>query len=456
MNADLPPAGSPPGDSGPGWPAPPAKGKYETLLVVLFCILQLTLYLKDNVYTSFDSGWTVPLAYSILEEGNTDLDEYREMVPPGDYRVITVDGHLRSYYPVAPALAALPPIALIKYVARKALGIRIEKQRNAHDHGRLERMLGSLVVVFATYLLYRLARRQLGIGMALLLVSAFAFATSAWSVLSRALWQHSPLAICTFAALLLLLRERQARHYFGAALAVAIGYWMRPTGIEQIVVLSAWVVLRERRHLVPWLLGLAAGLFPFLLHNQLTLGSLLPSYYVPGQNPGFSFADFGTGLAGTLISPGRGLFLYCPVVLLAFLGLWLCWKAKAGSIYLALAAMPVLHWLLLASRENWWGGFSYGPRLFTDMLPIFFVFLIPVMKEIAAATLLPQGWPRPVLIAAFTLCVAAGIWINEKGTRWPAWDWNGHPVSVDQQPSRNWDWNDTPWSRRTIHYEHPK
>lgn len=431
--------------------------RHEVKLIFLFCVLQLSIYLKDHVYTSFDSGWTVPLAYSMLEEGDTDLDEFKAIIPQDDYRVITVDGHLRSYYPVAPALVVLPPVALLKYLGRKAYGIRLEKQLNTVSHSRIERLLGSLVVIAATVLLYLLARRQLGIGMAMLLAAAFAFSTSAWSVLSRGMWQHSPLVLCLFAALLFLLRaERAPKHVFGGALLVAIGYWMRPTGIEPIVVLSAWVVLFERRHLVPWLAGLAAGLFPFLLHNYLTLGSLLPSYYVPGQNPGFSFADFGEGLAGTLFSPGRGLFLYCPLVLLAFVGIWLAWKQRAGSIYLALAALPVLHWLLLASRENWWGGFSYGPRLFADMFPVFFVFLIPVMKEIAGIGQLPKSWTRPALATAFGILFAAGVWINEKGTGWPAWDWNGYPESVDHAPQRNWDWNDTPWSRKTEHFEHLK
>jgi hypothetical protein len=434
--------------------------RHEVKLIVLFCFLQLSIYLKDHVYTSFDSGWTVPLAYSILEEGNTDLDEFEAIVPTDDYRVITVDGHLRSYYPVGPALVVLPPVAILKYLGRKAYGIRLEKQHNTVSHSRIERLLGSLVVIASTLLLYRLARRRLGIGMAMLLAAAFAFSTSAWSVLSRGMWQHSPLVLCLFAALLFLLRERAAarapKQFFGGALMVAIGYWMRPTGIEPIVVLSAWVALYERKNLVPWAAGLAAGLIPFLLHNYLTLGSLLPSYYVPGQNPGFSFADFGEGLAGTLVSPGRGLFLYCPLVLLAFVGAWLAWKEKAGSIYLALAALPVLHWLLLASRENWWGGFSYGPRLFSDMFPVFFVFLIPVMKEIAGQGLLARKWARPTLGAAFAILFAAGVWINEKGTDWPAWDWNGYPESVDHAPQRNWDWNDTAWSRKTEHFEHLK
>ena len=48
-----------------------------------------------------------------------------------------------------------------------------------------------LVTHFQSEVLYRLARREVSIPRALLVACVFAFATSAWSVVSRALWQHA-------------------------------------------------------------------------------------------------------------------------------------------------------------------------------------------------------------------------------------------------------------------------
>ena len=42
-----------------------------------------------------------------------------------------------------------------------------------------------------------------------------------------------------------------------------------------------------------------------------------------------------------------------------------------------LALLLVLHWVVLSSWDNGWGGTVYGPRLFAKLIPVFLYFLLP-------------------------------------------------------------------------------
>src|SRR4030095_8521599 len=83
------------------------------------------------------------------------------------------------------------------------------------------------------------------------------------------------------------------------------------------------------------------------------------------------------GLGGILLSPGRGLFVYSPVLLCSFLGIALAWRDRGDPLLRALSVgiFPTL--LLYGKWINWWGGGSYGPRLLADLTPFLSVCLVP-------------------------------------------------------------------------------
>lgn len=83
----------------------------------------LVIYGASPVVTSFDSQWTIPVALSVLQEANTDLDEYAGTMSPSDYRVRTdARGHLRSYFPDATSIIVAPLLALTLFVVHKGGG----------------------------------------------------------------------------------------------------------------------------------------------------------------------------------------------------------------------------------------------------------------------------------------------------------------------------------------------
>ena len=140
------------------------------------------------------------------------------------------------------------------------------------------------------------------------------------------------------------------------------------------------------------------------------------------------------GLLGSLISPSHGLFVYTPWAAFAFWGASRLWKEKSPGWSRPLIVALVAVWVVQMAAGTWWGGWCFGPRYPTDLLPFLAWFLVPVWASIRT---------RPVLRVVFAATVAFALWVQVVGAfYYPAGNWNGSPVDVDQKPQRCWDWSD--------------
>ena len=415
----------------------------------LIFLLVFSFHYRSKVKTSYDSAYSIHLAMSLVREGDLDLDEYRDIIPAGDYRVIEVGGHIYSRYPEGPSIVAAPMVAAIKSLAKHGLHLYLDPYlRNSPPSG-IEKVVASILVAVTAVVIFHLARRRLGPALSLLTAFVFAFCTSAWSVASRALWQHAPSMLFLSLALHALLRLREApRWSFCAGLWLACAFVMRPTNALPVVLLTVYVAVAHRRRIGHYLGGAAVVALPFLASNAARFGSLLPWYYLQG---GRKFQFFGAAFleaaAGNLVSPGRGLFLYSPVFLFSLLGVWLSVRERRWTrLDSFLSAVLVLHWLLISSWHQWWGGSSFGPRLFADLIPILVYFLIPVLERLGSAA---PGPGRLALAAGLAAAIAASFAIHRAGAGSLAtWEWTLDPVYVTDDPSRPWDWHAPPFLRR--------
>jgi hypothetical protein len=180
----------------------------------------------------------------------------------------------------------------------------------------------------------------------------------------------------------------------------------------------------------------------FVMWSYAVYGTAVAPYYWPrrpGSNSLAIHRHFAEALVGNLISPGRGLFVYVPVFLLAVsLMLLPTLDQRLLRIRPFLVGTLLAHWILISSFQDWWAGFAFGPRYFSDVTPLFVLFLIPAVQ--------PGASKR--IIAAFCVLAAVSIGIQYCGAnRQAAFDWNRTPVSVDQAPERVWDWTDIAFFR---------
>ena len=246
--------------------------------------------------------------------------------------------------------------------------------------------VASLILAATTVVIYFIARRFLPVNRAVLLALLYGLASPAYFVGGRGLWQHTPSMLLLAIVIYMLLRaEERPVLAAWAGLPVALSYTCRPTDALFVIVFTAYVAVRHRRYLIWYLLAAAPVAAAFVAYNLSVYHYIFSPYYrssLDGFSPRY-WPKLAVGLAGNLVSPSRGLFVYVPVFLFS---VWSMIRQKWSTpLSPWLAAIVPIHWICVSAYIwNWWAGMSYGPRFFTDLTPIFVLFLIPYFADWSA------------------------------------------------------------------------
>jgi hypothetical protein len=415
----------------------------------------LTVYLATPLHSSSgDSFANVLTAVSLLQgrQGRVDTLTLPAGSAPPRHSVYLIEGRAGGW--VSPYGIGVPLALLPVYAAARLAGMPDEVLLS----DGLNRAIAAAWSALAVTLFWWSARRWGDPVAAWFATAALAFGTSALSLLSREVWQHSLLFLLSAAVLALLWRRDPGPSAAAAAAAGVLAGWgvaARPTALL-LAAAWGWLVWRsDRRRLLPFLAGLLPALLGLAAYQSAVLGDpLLPGQLRVGEirfGGGAAPASAHTlllGLAGVLLSPGRGLFVYSPVLLLALLAPLLLRRAAAARRpELVLIVAPMLaaiaaNVVAAAAWREWWGGFTYGPRYLSDTLVPWGVLLFAALSQrgtLAAA-------PRRVLAAAAVLllavsiaCHAAGLLVDPYGAR-------SHNVVLqpDAHPDVMWRWSEFP------------
>ena len=424
--------------------AGPAPARRAWIAVGVFCVV-LAVHGFSGVHHKADSLWTLPTAMSLWAHGSADLSAYPAAGDPRDYRLERAGGRVYNAFPAGTSILSLPFVAVADAGCRIVRGESYEEALKRSPHSALEPFIASVFVALASALIFLMADRRLkSVPLSLVLVLVFAFCTSAWSTASRALWSHGPSMLMLSAALYCFLRAKEKPGLlFWAGLALAFAFVVRPTNVVSVAAFSVLVLARYRRGALSYFIALAFVGVLFVAFNADLYGKLLPDYFSAGRL-GFH-EHFDEALAGNLISPARGLFIYSPVLLFAIAGVAIAWRRGLfGALDRSLAVIVVLHWLVISAYAHWWGGHSYGPRLFTDMLPFLVWLMIPAVEMFRR----PWGRRARAWLAVFVVLAAFSGFVHFRGaTHGGCIGWNPRPVDVDQHPERLWDWSDPAFLR---------
>ena len=420
--------------------------------LLLGCGLGVVYLANGRDPGTYDTAATTMLPLTLARGEGVYLDRFAPMlVNPITGKIPTYvtwssNRRLLSRYPVAPALVVLPLIAPHIYLLdRLSPGWDQRGARLAFNECKLmARRALAVLMALAAVLLHRLL---IGMGLGRVSVPAVlacALGSDLWVVGSQALWQHGPAAFCLVSAMSLLgtgppfSRFRLLAGGLAAGLLVAC----RLMDVFLALGLLAFVTQSQPRRL-PWFLPgpiLAAGLLlGYNLHffgdpigGQAQLEQLhRTTHGVEGAWSG----DLIDGAAGTLFSPNRGVFVFSPWSLLAVLALpFTSTRVARHSMIVWLLAATALFFLTISKYAVWWGGHCFGPRYWTDIMPIF-------------AILLAFGldWARSralALLPIFVLTIVFSIAIQAIGALCFPSSWNLKPTNVDLNHQRLWDWKD--------------
>ena len=360
----------------------PLRFRPETTRALLLFLLALLVYNANlRVIASGDSRATrfVPLA--LLRSGTFALDDFRLHVKgffQNAYWAEEMDGHLVSMYPVVTPLLAAPlyiPAAI--YLERRGW----QDRPLAFAAALSEKLAASVLAAASVGLLYLLLRRRAPRGDALLLTLAYAFGTNTWATSSQALWQHGASQLLLIAALLAATGERTAGRFAVCGVCCGLLAANRPLDALLAGAVAAWLALEvpDKRRLAAFVLPAAAVGLAFALYNVAVFGQPLGGYPLLIRD-GFFDHSVLSGLAGLFFSPGKGLFVFSPVLLFLFARPFVAGPPEDRRLDLCLAAGSAALLFVLA-RADWRGGFCYGPRFLTDLLPVFFWLLVPVLAR---------------------------------------------------------------------------
>ena len=408
---------------------------------VIFVALLLVYNANGREIGSFDSQPTKFAARELLARGTLSLNAVVEATPEYANRwgfILAPDGTYRSVYSPVPAMLA----AGLTWPFRRAGLI---------DTGAplapalMAKATASILVAAAVALGFLTARQSLSRRQAGLVAMGLGLGTGLWSTASQTLWQTETavfglaLAVVAFA--------RGAPISGGGATLIGLGLGLmgaaRPqlAPVALILLCGSWV-LAPRRNAV------LATVIVVLFGSLLCVANLRWFGHPLGAQPllqsvnaklhatsGSMFSLQFDGLAGLLISPSRGLFIFSPITLLAVAATVKAfaagWRSPLRWCVIALAAQFALY----GSYSVWWGGHTYGPRYLLDVLPL----TVPL-----AAAALAQFHFSAMVRTAWFLALAWSIAVSATGAFcYPHERWNIDPVDVDRQHYRLWAVSDS-------------
>lgn len=410
--------------------------------LLLFVIPSFILYKSNTNNLLIQSEDTIPaifLPVAIINDHTIYLDKYYEMMikrypHPDDKKQILgltpfylkkIDNHYLSAFPLVSGVLGLPV-----YFLPLMFGMPITWE----NLGLLARLTSAIIVALSGVFLYKTALHFLDDKKACLLTCAYLFATINFASISQALWQHGTLELFTLASLYFLLKAKTSnKDLMLSGLFLGFAVLSRPTAGIALIFLGLYVLkekgfVKALRFSFPVLISVAIFfLYNFLFYqsvsNQGYAGQLFDSWQTPLY----------LGFPGMWLSPSKGILTYSPIFIFSIVGVFLLFKKNFEltnkNLFKYFAIIVLTHTVVLSMWKHWYGGWSFGYRMASDIIPYLTLLLIPYFKSSLYEK--TKNWfylafVWSVFIQLFGLIFFDGIWhaAYDRGFRNQTWLWS--------------------------------
>ncbi len=353
----------------------------------IISVLSLLLFiiskngLKHN--TKSDPQLTLLTSQAILEKGTTNLYDYYTSIKPEEFADGTWKYSVRAeqkkvfyFYPIGTSLLSIPIVAVAKLA-----GYNFSKKE---DDTLWQSLIASLCVSVIFILLIVLAQLHVSFTKAVVFSFLTCIGSSIISSLGLALWSFNfelILLLLSFIHISKTYSQPQAINGYKLGVLMFFSWLCRPSALVIFGIIGLWLFVVNKKELLKYSIIAIVLFIPFAIYSEINYHIIVPPYYHPlFWSYMISNESFLSKLAAVLVSPARGFFVFTPVFILPFVGLFIK-DVRKNSLFLIAFFWFILHCIMLARQANWWGGWSFGPRLFTDaLIPVFIMLVITYTK----------------------------------------------------------------------------
>ena len=182
-----------------------------------------------------------------------------------------------------------------------------------------QKRLAAVATAAACVLFFLTARLLLSTRWSFLVAVSGGLATQLWSTASRAASAQTFTVLLLSLVFFLILRSAATSRPIRPVVLGTLLSWcffVRPTAAMFIAPLTVYLFLSDRKRGTWLVVTGATWLGLFVLWSLATYETILPVYYLAHND--LSLSNLAVGLAGQLISPSRGFFVFVPAVLFVF------------------------------------------------------------------------------------------------------------------------------------------
>lgn len=438
--------------------------KRDWLTAALIFAGLFAVYRLSPIHPIYDSRYEMFFSQQLLWEHSagakpTAFPELKSHKPGQVHtRGIDFSYHLiqkgdRFYYlfPPGTVILSIPFVALANMA-----GISTVDSTGTYDEFgelRIQSDLAALLTAAFGTVIFLTSRIILSLSWSVLLSVGTALGSQMWSTASRSMWIHTWGILIMGVAVWLILRTEVTKKRlppFLLATALSWSFFVRPTFAIPIAVIAVWILIYHRNIFLPFAVTGVTWLGLFIAYCYYAFGEPLPMYIGSDWSIMNFGRLFGLRLAGSLVSPARGLLVYSPILLfLAYLLVRYRRELRPNLPVLALIII-CLHLLFISNYILWHGGHCYGPRYTTDLIPWFV--LLSILGVEARLRWRTKNRDRDTGFRIWTetsiatLLLACSITLHGIGAiSVEAWRWNAILPGVEKDPARLWDWKHAPF-----------
>jgi len=384
-----------------------------------------------------------------------------DYIKPGsnDYMYYPHDGHYYSTFSPGVAFAALPVYAIPSLFIHAASSYSMEVLAKI-SASTMMALAGVLMFLIA----FQLSRNK---RTAIIITVVFSFGTGIFAMASQMLLTFTGAVLFLVLGTYCLVKGNgKNRYLIGAGFCFAYAGFCQPVNFVFLLLFGLYVLRKRWKDLPLYALGAVPPVLVLAAYNYVAFGSpfKMGDFVATSQILGGNWSvkvplskmwttPLLRGLTGTLFSPSRGIFVFSPVLIFAFVGLYMLLRIKGRYTVLGYGFIGCA--IVVLTSAVWWdwlGGNGFGYRVTLSAIPFLCLLLVPAMPRIKN-----RRWLMAVfaVLLVFSIFVQVVGYLSYDGGSWEARNLLTYKNGKYERTFNNiWSFNNNQlvWEIKSFHF----